>query len=31
MEELLWPILMLLAAALLLYLGIRSRKSAVLP
>lgn len=28
MEELLWPILMLLAAALLLYLGIRSRKSA---
>lgn len=28
MEELLWPIMMLLAAALLLYLGIRSRKSA---
>lgn len=28
MEELLWPILMLLAAALLLYLGIRSRKNA---
>lgn len=28
MEELLWPILMLLLAALLLYLGIRSRKSA---
>ena len=28
MEELLWPIIMLLAAALLLYLGIRSRKSA---
>lgn len=28
MEELLWPIMMLLAAALLLYLGIRSRKNA---
>ena len=28
MEELLWPIVLLLAAALLLYLGIRSRKSA---
>lgn len=28
MEELLWSIMMLLAAALLLYLGIRSRKSA---
>lgn len=28
MEELLWPIVMLLAAALLIYLGIRSRKKA---
>lgn len=28
MEELLWPIIMLLAAALLFYLGIRSRKKA---